>query len=51
MQHLGNDMDDLFQRAAENYPLEQGAGDWEGIAKRIADEAKDTRASFATIGK
>jgi hypothetical protein len=43
MQHLGNDMDDLFQRAAENYPLEQGPGGWEDIAKRIADVSKDTK--------
>lgn len=41
MQHLGNDMDDLFQRAAENYPLEQGADNWAGIVKGITDEAKD----------
>ena len=33
-------MDDLFQRAAENYPLQSGKGDWENIAKRIADESK-----------
>ena len=36
MQHLDNDMDDLFQRAAENYPLKNEKGDWESIAKRIA---------------
>ena len=40
MQYLENDMDDLFQRAAENYPLQSGKGDWESIAKRIADESK-----------
>lgn len=37
MQHLENDMDDLFQRAAENYPLQEGKGDWGNIAKRISD--------------
>ncbi len=37
MQHLENDMDELFQRAAENYPLKEGKGDWESIAKRISD--------------
>ncbi|HEV8082704.1 MAG TPA: outer membrane beta-barrel protein [Chitinophagaceae bacterium] len=37
MQHLENDMDDLFQRAAENYPLQEGKSDWENIAKRISD--------------
>ncbi len=39
MQHLDNDMDELFQRAAENYPLKKGDGDWESIAKRIADRS------------
>ncbi|MEP7232053.1 MAG: outer membrane beta-barrel protein [Ginsengibacter sp.] len=37
MQHLENDMDELFQRAAENYPLQEGKGDWESIAKRMSD--------------
>ncbi len=40
MQHLENDMDDLFQRAAENYPLKKGSDDWESVAKRIADNTK-----------
>ena len=37
MQHLDNDMDDLFQRAAENYPLRVDNGDWESIARKMAD--------------
>lgn len=37
MQDLENDMDDLFQRAADNYPLQPGKGDWESVAKRIMD--------------
>lgn len=40
MQHLENDMDDLFQRAAENYPLQSGKDDWESVAKRITEESK-----------
>lgn len=39
MQHLENDMDDLFKRAAENYPLQAGNGDWESIAKRITEKS------------
>ncbi|MEO5889899.1 MAG: porin family protein [Ferruginibacter sp.] len=35
MQHIGNDMDELFQRAAENYPLLAGKADWSNIAGRI----------------
>jgi hypothetical protein len=38
VEHLENDMDDLFQRAAENYPLQPGKSDWENIAKRLADK-------------
>ena len=43
MQHLENDMDDLFQRAAENYPLQEGKGDWENIAKRISDNTNSPK--------
>lgn len=35
MQELENDMDDLFQRAAENYPLKNQKGDWDSVAKKI----------------
>ncbi|MEJ7587387.1 MAG: outer membrane beta-barrel protein [Ferruginibacter sp.] len=34
-------MDELFQRAAENYPLQPGKGEWESIAKRIAPAEAD----------
>ena len=37
MQHLENDMDDLFQRAGENYPLRGDKGNWERVAKRIEE--------------
>ncbi len=40
MQHLENDMDELFQRAAENYPLQKGEGNWESIAKKITDKSE-----------
>lgn len=35
MQYLENDIDDLFQRAAENYALKNTEGDWESITVRI----------------
>jgi hypothetical protein len=35
MQHLENDMDDLFQRAAENYPLRIVESDWNKVAERL----------------
>ena len=48
MQHLENDMDDLFQRAADNYPLQPGKGDWESVAKRISD-GDDSPAVIAPV--
>ncbi len=36
MQNIENDMDDLFRRAAENYPLNTGKGEWEKIDKKLA---------------
>ena len=41
MQHVDNDMNDLFKRAAEDYPLQAGSGDWESIAKKIADKSDE----------
>lgn len=35
MQDIEHDMNDLFQRAAENYPVNPGKGDWESIVKRL----------------
>ncbi|MFS8083746.1 MAG: outer membrane beta-barrel protein [Ginsengibacter sp.] len=35
MQHLDDDMDDLFRRAAENYPL-HGANEWEIVESQLA---------------
>ena len=36
MQNIENDMDDLFRRASEKYPLNTGRGDWESIEKRLS---------------
>ena len=44
MQYLENDMDDLFQRAAEKYALKNTEGDWESIAGRINPVASKTKA-------
>ena len=38
MQHIEDDMDELFQKAAENYPLKNGKGDWESVAKKLEVE-------------
>lgn len=36
MQDIENDMDDLFRRAAEEYPLQAGKSNWESIEKKIS---------------
>jgi cytoskeletal protein RodZ len=51
MQHLDNDMDDLFQRAAENYPLRVDNGDWESIAIKIADAPTPSNVIIAPAKK
>lgn len=35
MQYLENDMDELFRKAAENYPLKTEAQDWDDIAPAL----------------
>jgi hypothetical protein len=35
MQYVNNDMDDLFRRAAENYPLDTKSADWDKIAAEL----------------
>jgi hypothetical protein len=39
MQPLGHDMDELFRRAAEDYPLKTVAGDWENLSMQLVDES------------
>ena len=38
MQHLNNDMDELFRKAAEGYPLNTGGADWEKVHARLQEE-------------
>ncbi len=38
MEHLDNDMDDLFQKAGELYPLKISGSDWEGVAAKLQDK-------------
>jgi hypothetical protein len=35
MQHINPDMDDLFRKASENYPLKVGSDRWEEIASKL----------------
>lgn len=41
MQHLEDDMDELFQRAADSYHLQQPGWDWKAIETRIGDGSRD----------
>ncbi len=36
MQNLENDMDDLFRRASEKYPLNTGQSNWESIEEKLS---------------
>src|SRR4051812_32379715 len=35
MLHIDNDMDEMMRRAAQDYPLNTGQGDWESVRKKI----------------
>ena len=38
MEHLNNDMDDLFSKAGELYPLRTTESDWEGVLGKLREE-------------
>ncbi|MHA4845684.1 outer membrane beta-barrel protein [Flavitalea antarctica] len=38
MQHLKDDMDELFRKAADEYPLNTGTPDWNKVAQGLAQE-------------
>jgi hypothetical protein len=40
MQLLDDDMDELFRKAASEYPLKTGTGDWEAMQNRLQAENK-----------
>jgi len=42
MDHLENDMDDLFQKAGELYPLKTTGSDWDAVAGKLLNEAPGT---------
>lgn len=43
MQYPNNDMDELFRKAAEAYPLNTGAANWEKVQAALAGEEKKER--------
>lgn len=40
MQYPNNDMDELFRKAAEEYPLNTGSANWEAVQAALAGEEK-----------
>lgn len=36
MQHVNDDMDELFRRAADDYPLNTDSADWNAVAKKLS---------------
>src|SRR5256885_1210322 len=41
MQYENEDIDDLFRRAAENYPLDTSSKDWAKVLQAMQNEAND----------
>ncbi|HLA58797.1 MAG TPA: outer membrane beta-barrel protein [Puia sp.] len=39
MEHLENDMDDLYQKAGELYPLKTTGSDWDAVAGKLQNES------------
>src|SRR5215217_6482334 len=38
MQHINDDMDELFRRAADDYPLKTDNANWDVVAKKLLVE-------------
>jgi hypothetical protein len=51
MPDIDNHMDELFQKAAENYPLKTGAGNFDGLLPFIAGKTAITAKPAALSGK
>ena len=53
MQDVNNDIDDLFRKASEEYPLQTGGANWEKVLARLDDDNNDTfmPAALTTNGK
>jgi|GEM_PF-3127098 len=49
MQDIGNDMDDLFKRAGEDYPLKPGRDNWERILPQLDQQQKKRRPALVFL--
>ena len=51
MQYVNDDMDELFRRAAKNYPLDTRSGDWARVLKELEGTEEPKPASDSRRGK
>jgi hypothetical protein len=51
MQFSSNDMDELFRKAADNYPLKTDNADWEKISKALDDPENEKPAGGFSFGR
>jgi cytoskeletal protein RodZ len=51
MEHLENDMDDLFQRAGEHYPLKTSGSDWDAVLGKLNEEGFGDQTAAYGINK
>jgi hypothetical protein len=49
MEHVNNDMDDLFRKAGEQYPLKSTESDWEGVLGKLKSETLADQQSVSII--
>jgi len=43
MQYINDDMDELFRRAAEDYPLNTNNADWNSVLKKLSENSADIK--------
>jgi hypothetical protein len=51
MQYVNDDMDELFRKAAKDYPLNTGSANWEKVKKALDDPAAGKRPSSRKIDR
>jgi len=49
MEHVDNDMDDLFRKAGDLYPLKTSESDWDGVLGKLRIETLGDQASIPVI--
>jgi hypothetical protein len=51
MEHVNNDMDELFRKAGELYPLKTSESDWDSVLGKLQDEITGESGSFSDMQK